>query len=92
MGTETATIEVTITGSSGQNKRHAKIPPGVRASELVDRLLPSMGLPRHDLDSRPLVYRLRNNRTGQQLAGGDVVTESVRESDTLEIMNDITPG
>ena len=92
MGTQTGSIEVTITGAAGQNKRCAKIPAGMQANEVVDQLLPSMGLPKHDPENRPLVYRLSNARTGRQLSGGDVVSDTVLENDTLRVLPDITPG
>lgn len=87
-------LTLRVTDVTGQKKMKIRVASGdteTTVSELVDSLLPRMGLP-GIADGRPLSYSARLEREGRHLQGSERVAETLRENDELLLSPSINAG
>jgi hypothetical protein len=94
---ETATtameIGLRVSDVSGQKTVRASNVPGYTTiHELVQGLLQRLGLPRNDVEGRPLSYRARLEREGRHLIGSERVGEVLVEDDLVSLQPNIDAG
>ncbi len=87
-------LTLRVTDVTGQKKLKFRVPGGdseTTVGELVEGLLPRMGLP-GVADGRPLTYSARLEREGRHLLGSERVAEALRENDELLLSPSINAG
>ena len=87
-------LTLAVTDVKGQKKLKIRVASGdteTTVGELVDNLLPRMGLP-PSADGRPLTYSARLEREGRHLQGSERVGEVLRENDELLLSPSINAG
>jgi hypothetical protein len=87
-------LTLRVTDVTGQKKMKIRVASGdieTTIGELVDSLLPRMGLP-GVADGRPLSYSARLEREGRHLQGSERVAEALREDDELLLSPSINAG
>jgi len=90
----TAPLTLCVTDVTGQKKMKIRVAAGdtdTTVGELIDNLLPRMGLPAM-ADGRPLTYSARLEREGRHMLGSERVAESLRENDELLLSPSINAG
>jgi hypothetical protein len=83
-----------ITDVTGQKQMKIRVASGdneTTVGELVESLLPRMGLPPM-ADGRPLTYSARLDREGRHLQGSERVADALRENDELLLSPSINAG
>lgn len=91
---DSAPLTLRVTDVTGQKKIKFRVAPGdteTTVGELIDSLLPRMGLPGM-ADGRPLTYSARLEREGRHLHGSESVAEALRENDELLLSPSINAG
>jgi hypothetical protein len=89
-----APLTLCVTDVTGQKKMKVRVASGdteTTVGELIDTLLPRMGLPLM-ADGRPLTYSARLDREGRHLQSGERVAEVLREDDELLLSPSINAG
>jgi len=87
-------LTLCVTDVTGQKKMKIRVASGdseTTVGELVDSLLPRMGLPVM-ADGRPLSYSARLEREGRHLQGTERVAEALRDDDELLLSPSINAG
>jgi hypothetical protein len=87
-------LTLCVTDVTGQKKIKFRVAPGdteTTVGELVDTLLPRMGLPPM-ADGRPLSYSARLERAGRHLQGSERVADALQDNDELMLSPSINAG
>ena len=87
-------LTLRVTDATGQKQLRFRVAAGdsnTTVGELIEGLLPRMGLP-PVADGRPLTYSARLEREGRQLQGSERVADALREDDTLLLSPSINAG
>jgi len=88
-----SSVGLTASDVSGQKKVKARSVPGYTpVSELVHKLLETLGLPRNDVSGRPLSYRARLVREGRHLNPNERVGDALKEDDELTLHPNVDAG
>ena len=88
-----AICNIAATDASGQ-RRVAGRNVSIKATigELVHSLVARLGLVREDAHGHPLTYRARLEREGRSLNAGEVIGESLRPDDRIQLLPHIQAG
>jgi len=87
-------LTLCVTDVTGQKKMKVRVASGdteTTVGELLDTLVPRMGLPAM-ADGRPLTYSARLEREGRHLQAAERVAEALREDDELLLSPSINAG
>ncbi len=88
----TTKVKIKVSDATGQQHRNVSVPREAQVADLIERLLPTLQLPRNDAALRPLSYHARLERTGRELSATDTVSDVIEEDDHIRLMPEITPG
>jgi hypothetical protein len=78
---------------SGYTKvRAAGISPDMTVGELVEGLVPKMGLPGADAGGRPVSYHARSDREGRHLHASEIVGDALEPDDRIVLQPNIQAG
>jgi hypothetical protein len=87
------TLGLRVSDVSGQKAVRAKaVPINSTVGELVQGLLAKIGLPRNDVQGRPLAYQARLERESRHLNGSEVVGDVLLDDDELTLTPNIDAG
>ena len=90
---EAIPLSITASDASGQRKATiSRVPKQATVRELVEELLAELGLPKNDVEGRPLSYQARLDREGRHLRETERVEESLRNQDHLILNPNIDAG
>jgi hypothetical protein len=91
--TENNALVITASDVSGQKTvKVAGLSPETTIGELVQELVPEMGLPASDVEGRPLAYHVRLEREGRHLHASEIVGESLQPGDRIALQPNIIAG
>lgn len=86
-------LDLYASDASGQRRFTIKgFPAAARVSELIESLVPKMGLSPQDSSGRPLDYQVFSQRDSCHLRGSEIVGESLQHGDQISLMPDIQAG
>lgn len=89
----TAEIELEISDVSGQKVFSvANAPVANTVGELIQEVLPKMGLPRQDSGGAPLSYQARLEREGRHLHASERIGDVLESGDRLSMQPNIDAG
>lgn len=92
MGTAES-LSLQASDTSGQKVADvSNVPFGARISDVIDDLVPEMGLPMTDAKGRPLTYHAILVREGRQLFGQELVRESLEDADSIVLSPNVDAG
>ncbi len=78
---------------SGQKRvRVAGISPTASVGDLVQRLVPRMGLTETDSSGRPIAYHLRSEKEGRHLNASEISGEVLSPGDQVVLQPNIMAG
>ncbi len=84
---------VDVEDVSGHKKvRAAGISPDMTVAELVQGLVPQMGLPGTDPEGRPVSYHVRSDREGRHVHGSEIVGDVLSPDDRIVLQPNIQAG
>lgn len=86
-------LSLNVRDFSGQRcVRAAGVAPDTTVGELIDGLVPKMGLPTTDTEGRPLAYHARLEREGRHLHHTERVGDALRTDDQIDLHVNIMAG
>jgi len=88
----TAGLNLFASDASGQRKYAFNFSPRARIRDLLEALIPKMGLSSKDSSGRPLDYQAFSKRESMHLRASDSVGQTLREGDEIQILPDIQAG
>lgn len=78
--------------ASGQRKFAVSFPRTARVRELIDALIPQMGLSSKDTNGRALDYQAFSKRDSCHLRGTETIGEVLQAGDEIALLPDIQAG
>jgi hypothetical protein len=66
--------------------------PQATVEELIEGLLPEMGIHRTDSEGRPLTFQIRLEREGRHLLGSERLGDALKNGDQLTLQPNIDAG
>jgi hypothetical protein len=86
-------LDLYASDASGQRRFSvSNFPRTARIHDLVESLIPQMGLSSNDSAGRPLAYQAFSRREHCHLRGSDTVGEALLDGDEVAILPDIQAG
>ncbi|MCC6472405.1 MAG: MoaD/ThiS family protein [Burkholderiales bacterium] len=86
-------LNLTARDATGQRRFCVKELPGdTTVQELLQRLVPSMGLPAEDSTGAPQAFHAFLERDGRHLQSSETVGEALRENDEIVLHPDVQAG
>ncbi len=86
-------LDLYASDASGQRKFSvSNFPRTARIHDLVESLIPQMGLSSNDSAGRPLAYQAFSRREHCHLRGSDTVGKALLDGDEVAILPDIQAG
>ncbi len=93
ISTQMKELDLLISDVSRQKKAHIRaVPVDSTVSDLVDQVVPQVGLPRNDVSGRPLVYKAWRERGGMQFRGDELVIDVFQPEDQAVLQPNIEAG
>ena len=87
-----ADLSLFASDASGQRKYAFKFSPKAKVRELIDALIPKMGLSARDSTGRPLDYQAFAKRNRMHLQATETIGDALREGDEISLLPDILAG
>lgn len=86
-------FDLSASDASGQMKFAVRnFPRKARIRDLIDALIPQMGLSANDSAGRPLEYQAFSKRESCHLRGSDTVDGVLQNGDAISVLPDIQAG
>ena len=86
-------LDLLISDVSRQKKAMIReVPVDSTVTDLVDQVVPQVGLPRNDVAGRPLVYKAWRERGGMQFRGDELVIDVFQPEDRAVLQPNIEAG
>ena len=93
INTPTRELDLLISDVSRQKKAMIReVPMDSTVTDLVDQVVPQVGLPRNDVAGRPLVYKAWRERGGVQFRGDERVIDVFQPEDRAVLQPNIEAG
>jgi len=93
INTPTRELDLLISDVSRQKKAVIReVPMDSTVTDLVDQVVPQVGLPRNDVAGRPLVYKAWRERGGIQFRGDERVIDVFQPEDRAVLQPNIEAG
>ena len=93
ISTATRELDLLISDVSRQKKVMIReVPVDAIVTDLVDQVVPQVGLPRNDVAGRPLVYKAWRERGGMQFRGDELVIDVFQSDDRAVLQPDAEAG
>ena len=93
INTPTRELDLLISDVSRQKKAMIReVPMDSTVTDLVDQVVPQVGLPRNDVAGRPLVYKAWRERGGIQFRGDERVIDVFQPEDRAVLQPNIEAG
>ena len=85
-------IPLFATDASGQRRFAVNFPRTARVRDLIEALIPQMGLSTKDTGGRPLDYQAFSKRDSHHLRGSETIGEALQAGDEISLLPDIQAG
>lgn len=86
-------LDLEAVDASGQRKfKVSDFPRTARVSDLIETLIPQMGLNNNDSSGRPLDYQAFSRRTSAHLRAADRVGDVLEQGDSISLLPDVQAG
>lgn len=86
-------LALVASDASGQRKFSINnFPRSARVRDLIDTLIPKMGLSAKDTSGRPLNYQAFSKRDSYHLRSSDTVGRTLQDGDEISLLPDIQAG